>query len=130
MVMSSASSSAASFEDCAKANETAILYIYIYIYIYKYIYIYLFIYIHIHIYSICSPPQCGRWHAPSSRHLRALFSVCGRCSFGGLGCCSCRVCVCVGVGGGVLCRCVCVTCFSSYLLDGNIERLLQRRQLR
>jgi len=51
---------------------------------------------------------------PSSRHLRALLSDCGRCSFGGLGCCSCRVCVCV-------CRCrgccslslslsVCVTC--------------------
>ena len=29
-------------------------------------------------------------------------------SFGGLGCCYCRVCVCVGVGGVVLCRCVCV----------------------
>jgi len=41
---------------------------------------------------------------PSSRHLRALLSVCGGCSFGGLGCCSCRVCV----GGGVLCQCVCV----------------------
>ena len=50
----------------------------------------------------------GRWHAPSSRHLRALLSVCGRCSFKGLGCCSCRVCVCVGVGGVVLWRCVCV----------------------
>ena len=47
-----------------------------------------------------------RWYAPSSRHLRALLSVCGKCSFGGLGCCSCRVCVCVG--GVVLCRCVCV----------------------
>jgi len=42
----------------------------------------------------------------SSRHLRALLSVCGTCSFGGLGCCSCRVCV--GVGGVVLCRCVCL----------------------
>jgi len=40
----------------------------------------------------------GRWHAPSSRHLRALLSVCGGCSFGGLGCCSFRVCLCV-------CRC-------------------------
>ena len=42
-------------------------------------------------------------------HLRALLNVCGRCSFGGLGCCSCRVCVCVcvGVGGVVLCLCVC-----------------------
>jgi len=37
---------------------------------------------------------------------RSLLSVCGRCLFGGLGCCSCRVCV--GVGGVVLCRCVCV----------------------
>jgi len=35
-----------------------------------------------------------------------LFRVCEGCSFGGLGCCSCRVCVCVG--GVVLCRCVCV----------------------
>jgi len=49
-----------------------------------------------------------RWDAPSSRHFRALLSVCGRCSFGGLGCCSSRVRVCVGVGGVVLCRCVCV----------------------
>jgi len=58
---------------------------------------------HISAYShLCwwSPDQ----HAPSSRHLRALLSVCGRCSFGGLGRCSCRVCV----GGAVLCRCVCV----------------------
>ena len=36
-------------------------------------------------------------------------SVCGGCSFGGLGCCSCRVCVWVSVSAGVvLCRCVCV----------------------
>jgi len=48
------------------------------------------------------------WHAPSSRHLRALLSVCAGCSFGGLGWCSCRVCVCFGVGGVVLCRRVCV----------------------
>jgi len=54
------------------------------------------------------PPGRERWHAPSSRHLRALLIVCGRCSVGGLGCCSCRVRVCVGVGGVVLCRCVCV----------------------
>jgi len=38
----------------------------------------------------------------------------GRCSFGGLGCCSCRVRACVGVGGVVLCRCVYVTCWSFY----------------
>jgi len=38
-------------------------------------------------------PGHGRWHAPSSRHLRALLSVCDKCSFGGLGRCSCRVCV-------------------------------------
>jgi len=50
------------------------------------------------------PPGRGRWHAPSSRHLRALLSVCGGCSFGGLF----LSCVCVGVGGVVLCRCVCV----------------------
>jgi len=36
-------------------------------------------------------PGRGRWHAPSSRQLRALFSVCGRYSCGSLGCCSCRV---------------------------------------
>jgi len=83
---------------------------------------------HIHTQLRSHPPGRGRWHAPSSHHLRALLSVCarcsfgglgccscrvllsvcGRCSFGGLGCCSCRVRVCVGVGGVVLCRCVCV----------------------
>jgi len=52
----------------------------------------------------------GRWHAPSSRHLRALLSVCGSCSFGGLECCSYRVCVCIGVGRVILSVCVCVTC--------------------
>ena len=51
---------------------------------------------------------CSHSHGESSRHLRALLSVCGGHSFGGLRCCSCRVCVCVGVGGVVLCRCVCV----------------------
>jgi len=47
---------------------------------------------------------------PSSRHLRALLSVCGRCSFGGLGCCSC--CVCVSVSGVLfsVSLCVCMTC--------------------
>ena len=30
----------------------------------------------------------------SSRQLQALSSVCGGCSFGGLGCCSCRVYLC------------------------------------
>jgi len=35
-------------------------------------------------------------------------TLCGRCSFGGLGCCSCRVRVCVGVGGVVLSLSVCV----------------------
>jgi len=56
---------------------------------------------------------CGRWNALSSRHLRALLSVCGRCSFGDLGCCSGRVRV-----SGVLFSvgvCVCVTCWSFYL---------------
>jgi len=48
----------------------------------------------------------------SSRHLRALLSVCGGCSFGGLGCCSCRVCVCVcrWCFSLSVCVCVCVTC--------------------
>jgi len=55
------------------------------------------------------PPGRGRWHAPSSRHLRALLSVCGGCSFGGLGCCSCRVCVCRCRGCcSRPCECVCV----------------------
>ena len=53
-------------------------------------------------------------HAPSSRHLRALLNVCGGCSFGGLGCCSCRVCVCRWCCS--LSVCVCVTCFSYYTL--------------
>ena len=44
-------------------------------------------------FGAATPPGRGRWHAPSSRHLRALLSVCEGCSFGGLGCCSCRVCV-------------------------------------
>jgi len=53
-------------------------------------------------------------HAPSSRHLRALLGVCGRCSFGGLGCCSCRVCVCRCRGCCSLSVCVYVTCRSFY----------------
>jgi len=56
------------------------------------------------------PPGCGRWYAPSSRHLRALLSVCGGCLFGGLVCCSC--CVCVSVSGALFSVgvCLCVTC--------------------
>jgi len=50
----------------------------------------------------------------TQRHLRALLSVCGGCSFGGVGCYSCRVCVSVsGVlfsVGVCVCACVCVTC--------------------
>jgi len=53
----------------------------------------------------------------SSRHLRALLSVCGGCSFGGLGCCSCRVCV----GGNVLCRCACVCDLLIFLHLSNIR---------
>ena len=41
------------------------------------------------------------------RFLPSLLGVHGKCSFAGLGCCSCHVCVCVGAGGVVLCRCVC-----------------------
>ena len=46
--------------------------------------------------------------SPSS--LRALLSICGRCSFGGLGCCSCRVrvCRCRGCCSLSVCVCVCV----------------------
>ena len=43
---------------------------------------------------------------PASRHLRALLSVCGGCSFGGLGCCSRRVCVCRGCCSLSVCMCV------------------------
>jgi len=45
-----------------------------------------------------------------SHSLRALLSVCGRCSFGGLGCYSCRVRVCRCRGCCSLSVCVCVTC--------------------
>jgi len=41
----------------------------------------------------------------SSRQLRALLSVCGGCSFGGLGCCSCRVRV--SMSGVLFSVCVC-----------------------
>jgi len=43
-----------------------------------------------------------------SRHRRALLSVWGRCSFGGLGCCSCRLRVCVSVSGVLFSVGVCV----------------------
>jgi len=46
-------------------------------------------------------------HAPSSRHFRALLSVCGRCSFGGLRWCSYRVRVCRGCCSLSVCVCVC-----------------------
>ena len=52
------------------------------------------------------PPGRGRWHAPSSRHLRALLSVCGGCSLTVWGAVL-VVCVC-RYRGVVLCRCVCV----------------------
>ena len=63
--------------------------------------------------TLSHPPGRGRWHAPSSRHLRTLLSVCGRCSFGGLGCCSCRVCVCRCRGCCSLSVCVCVCAVES-----------------
>jgi len=53
------------------------------------------------------PFRRGKWHAPSSRHLRALLSVCGGVHLGVWGVVL-VVCVCVGVEGVVLCRCVCV----------------------
>ena len=50
----------------------------------------------------------SRWHAPSSRHLRALLSVYGRCSLGfGVLFLSC---VYVSMSGVLFCLCVCVTC--------------------
>jgi len=56
-----------------------------------------------------------RWHAPSSRHLRELLSVCGRCSWGfGVLFVSC-VCRCRGCCSLLLCVCVCVWhCWSFY----------------
>ena len=58
------------------------------------------------LYRVCSMRWPVRRCPFSIRHqlycvvlLLSLLSVCGRCSFGGLGCC-------VGVGGVVLCRCV------------------------
>jgi len=50
----------------------------------------------------------ARWHAPSSRHLRALLSVYGRCSSGGLGCFYYRVFRCRGCCSLSLSVCVCV----------------------
>jgi len=66
-------------------------------------------------------PSRGRWHAPSSRHLRALLSVCGEVFVWGSGVffLSC-VCVCVS-GMLFLCRCVCVCDLLIFLqmeLDG------------
>jgi len=54
------------------------------------------------------------WHAPSSRHLRALLSVCGggvRLGFWGV---VLVVCVCRCRGCCSLSVCVCVTCSSLY----------------
>jgi len=108
------------------------IYIYAYVYMYIYIYIYMHMYVcicmyvcmyaYIYIYIITVifwwlrlPPvspggERGRWHAPLYRHLRALFSVCGRCSFGDLGCCSCRARVfrCRGCCSLSVSVCVCV----------------------
>ena len=56
------------------------------------------------------PPGRGRWYAPSSRHLRALLSAFGRCSFGVVfSSCAC-VCRCRGCCFLSVCVCVCVTC--------------------
>ena len=74
--------------------------------IYMYLYIYIYTYIYIYIYPIlCSV-------LTAEQVLRALLSVCGGCSFGGLGCWSCRVCVCRGCCS--LSVCVCVTCWDFY----------------
>ena len=59
------------------------------------------------------PPGRGRRHAPSSRHLRASLSACGRCSFGVLF--SSCACVCRCRGCCSLSVCECVTCWSFYL---------------
>jgi len=59
-----------------------------------------------------APDKGGRARARSClcaiHHTILGITISCRCSFGGLGCCSCRVRVCVGVGGVVVCRvCVC-----------------------
>jgi len=86
---------------CSKSGDLSrskLSYVYIYIIINIYTYI-------IYIYAMYDH-LLERWHTPSSRHLWALLSVCGRCSFGVLF--SLCASVCVVVGGVVLCRCVCV----------------------
>ena len=83
---------------------------YVFIYLYKCMYVYYWVH---PIYSPTRSPRRGRWHAPSSRHLRALLSVCGGCSFRGLGCCSCRVCV--SVSGVLFSVGVCVCDLLIYL---------------
>jgi len=78
------------------------IYIFLCIPIYTYIYMCIYIYI-----SISEPAQspscCVQSPAPS-----ASYRTFRRCSFGGLGCCSCRVCVCVSVSGVLFSVGVCV----------------------
>ena len=56
--------------------------------------------------SVLLFPHGGRLSALIHKYLRALLSVCGRCSFGGLGWCSCRVCRCRGCCSLSVCVCV------------------------
>jgi len=49
-------------------------------------------------------------------YIYTLLSVCGRCSFGGLGSCVCRVCVCVSVSGALFSVGVCVCDLLIFLL--------------
>ena len=74
------------------------IYICICIYIYTYVCMYLYLY-------IC-------WFSEFTAHVLQppppnMLSVCGGCSFGGLGWSSCRVCVCVWRGCCSLSLCVC-----------------------
>ena len=70
--------------------------------------------------SVCKPTGLIKEAIPTTcpwSRRSALLSVCGGCSFGGLGCCSCRVCVCVCRCRGCwsLSVCVCVSCWYFYV---------------
>jgi len=54
----------------------------------------------------------------SCSHLRTLLRVCGRCSFGGLRCCSLSVCVCESLSGVVFSVSVCVCDLLVFLHSG------------
>ena len=90
--------------------------------IYIYIYVYICIYIHKSLYRVnTSRPNTllqlrNCYKAPI--HMRLL----GRCSFGGVGCCSCRVSVCRCRGCCSLSVCVCVCDLLIFLYKAPNER--------